>query len=502
MARANDIVSESADLDRALVSGIAWSAIMRWSSQFVSWFATFYAARLLLPGDYGIVSMAMVAIGVARMVENFGLDAIFIQDRTIGGVQQARLAGLMILLGVVLCCVYVALARPIAGFFGETNVVWAVSLLSVLFVTDALQVVPRATLQRDLAFGKLAVLALLQVLVTQSVLIAAALAGWGFKSLVLNSLAGALFTTALLIFWRPYAVQWPRELASLTKPLLQGWRNLASGLGYYVYSSADQTIIGRVLGKDSLGVYSFATSLSTTAMQEVGAVVTKVVPGIFSASQQRRADLRRYFLVLTEVVAYLTMPMSIGLALTADMIVAVALGPKWQGVVAPLRILCAYTAFSNAQLLMSHLLTWTGQFRAQMWCTMVTAVILPVAFFVAAPHGLDAVALVWAIVYPITNLPAIIVGLRTISISAWQWFGALYPALLAGVLMAVAVLVLRSTLPDSMSVAIRCAVSVAAGAIVYTAALIVFFRQRVLALIAMVRAARKRPSGDTSVSPA
>ena len=463
---------------------------MRWSSQLISWVATFYAARILVPGDYGIASMAMVAIGFARMVENFGLDSIFIQDRSIQGVQQARLAGLVLLAGVFLSLLYMALARPIASFFGEPNAVWAVTGLSALFITDALQVVPRATLQRELAFGKLAVLAMLQMLVTQSVLVTAALAGWGFKSLVVNSLAGAVFATGLLIIWRPYPLQWPRELSSLARPLLQGWRNLVSGLGYYLYSTADQALIGRFLGKDALGTYSFATSLSTTAMQEVGAVVTKVVPGIFSASQYRRDDLRRYFLVLTEVVAYLTMPMSIGLALTADMVVAIALGPKWQAVVVPLRILCAYTAFSNAQILISHLLVWTGQFRAQMWCTIVTAVALPIGFFLAVGHGLDAVALVWAILYPLTNIPAVIIGLRTISTSVLQWFGALYPAVAACAFMTVAVLAVRELLPEGESVLVRFGIAASTGAVVYGLALFMFFRERVLAIMAIVRVAR------------
>ena len=54
-------------------------------------------------------------------------------------------------------------------------------------------------------------------------------------------------------------------------------------------------------------------------------MVSQVVPGVFSATQDRRAELRRYFLILTEFVSYLTLPMAVGLALTADLVVPVAL---------------------------------------------------------------------------------------------------------------------------------------------------------------------------------
>ena len=443
--------------------------------------------------------MATVAVGLARMIEDFGLDSIFVQDKSIQGEQQARLAGFIIFVGIALCLCYVLLAGPIASFFGEPRVAWAVTGFSVLLLTDSLQVVPRAMLQRDLAFGRLALLAFLQVLVTQVVLVVAAKAGWGFKSLVVNALASAFFSTALLILWRPYAVMWPRELASLAKPLLQGWRMLASRLAYYTYSNVDQTLIGRLLGKDALGAYSFATSLSTTAMQEVGAVVTKVVPGIFSASQNNRSDLRRYFLLLTELVAYLTMPLSIGLALTADMVVALVLGPQWHAVAAPLRILCAFTAFSNAQLLISHLMVWTGQFRAQMWCTFVTAIALPIGFLVAVDHGLEGIALVWAVVYPISNIPAVIVGLRTIETTSRQWFVALAPALSACAIMAGAVICARVYLPQEMTPALRCGLSILTGAFVYCLTLFICFGTRLRGIVSIVRATKiSRPLPSNS----
>ena len=196
-------------LDRALVSGIAWTAVLRWGAQLASWIATAFAARLLTPGDYGIIAMATIGIGLLRMVEDFGLDAILVQDRSIAGVQQARLAGLVVAIGVTFCAVFLALAQPIAIFFREPQVAWAVAGLSVLCVTDALQVVPRAMLQRQLEFRRFAMIAPVQVLATQSVLLVAAASGWGFWALITSSIAGAVAVTAVLVVWRPYAVAWP-----------------------------------------------------------------------------------------------------------------------------------------------------------------------------------------------------------------------------------------------------------------------------------------------------
>lgn len=489
--------AEGRQIDHSLVAGMAWTAALRWPAQAISWIATAYAARLLAPGDYGLVSMAMIAIGLVRMVEDFGLDAVFVQDRSIVGDALARLAGFVLAAGVLLCGLFMLLSYPIAAFFGEPQVAPVVMLLSLLCLADALQVVPRAALQREMQFAKLAWAQFFQVVVTQGVLVVGARLGWGIWALVFNTLAGAFAVTALLLVWHPYAVRWPRRAGSLARPLLQGWRVLASRAAYYAYSTADQVVVGRLLGKEALGAYSFATTLSTTLSQEIASVVSRVVPGVFSAVQSRPEALRRYFLVLTELVAYLTLPISIGIALTADYAVSIVLGPQWQAVVMPLRILCLYAAFYTSQMLVGQLLMWTGQFRANMWCSVLAGVVLPLGFLVGTRWGLEGVAWAWSVVFPLVNLPAMVISFRTIDAGFGAWLRALLPAGVSCLGLAAALLATRSALAADVSVGVAATLAVAAGALGYLATLLLLFRRRLLAMLDFLRALKHRQLGDT-----
>ena len=178
-------------LDRELVSGIAWTAVLRWSAQIISWIATAVAARLLAPGDYGVMSMAMLAVGLVRMVDDIGLDAVLVQDRGIAGDSQARLAGLAILIGASASALMALLAQPVAAFFREPEVAAVVGVLGTLTLIEALQVIPRAGLQRALEYRRLAWAQFIQVVATQSVLVAGAYLGWRYWALVSSTLAGA-----------------------------------------------------------------------------------------------------------------------------------------------------------------------------------------------------------------------------------------------------------------------------------------------------------------------
>jgi O-antigen/teichoic acid export membrane protein len=483
---------DSSAIDRSLVSGMAWTAVLRWSAQVISWIGTAIAARLLSPGDYGLVGMAMLAIGLVRMVEDFGMDAVLVQDRTISGERQARLAGLILLAGFACSALFVALSVPIAGFFREPQVAELVMALSLLCVIDAMQVIPRAILQREMEFQRLAWLQLIQVVCTQAVLLAGVYLGWGVWSLVFNTLGGALIVTLLLLLWRPFELRWPREIAQLAKPLLQGWRILASRFAWYAYTSADQTVIGRVLGKDALGTYSFAMTFSTTVSQEIASVLSRVVPGVFSTVQHLQHELRRYFLVLTELLSYLALPVSFGIAVTADLVVAIVLGPQWTAVVVPLQILCIYAAFYSCQVLIGHLLLWTGRFRANMWCSVLAATVMPLGFYVGSRWGLVGIAWVWVIGFPLVNLPAFVISCRAINISGWHWLNAFVPALVGCAALVAAVLATRAVLPSTLPLPIYTVACVGVGMATYVATLLLFFRKRLLAVRAFLYVLRRK----------
>ncbi len=486
-----DTVTEDAtQLDRTLISGMAWTAVLRWFAQLISWAATLYAARILVPADYGVVAMGMIPIGLMRMVEDFGLDSVLVQNRSIVGDQQSRLAGLALLVGIGCSLLFLGLAQPLASFFREPTVALAISALSVLFILDAVQIVPKATLQRNLEFRRLALVWLVQVFFTSAALVLGAYFRLGYWALILNTLAGAAAATLLLVWWHPYTIAWPSQIGTLTVHIRQGWRVLMSRATWYAYTSADQTVIGRMLGKDLLGAYSFATTFANVGNQEITSIVSRVVPGVFSQVQEQRSELRRYFLVLTELVAYLAFPIAAGIALTADHAMAVILGPQWSAVVLPLRILCIYSAFCAAQILVAHILMWTGQFRALMWCSVLTAVVLPLGFIFASRYGLPGIAWAWAILFPLTNIPPLIIGFRTIGISVTAWLSVLWPAIVASAGMAIAVTGIRMAMPESMSTPIQFAASTATGAATYATIIWFGFRPRIQALIDIVKAAR------------
>src|SRR5262249_25660783 len=109
----------------------------------------------------------------------------------------------------------------------------------------------------------------------------------------------------------------------------------------------------------------------------------------------------------------------------------------------------------------------------------------------ARSAGLIGMALVWAILYPLVNVPALYLGLRTLSLSFLGWLDALKPAAIASAAMAVAVFGGRAmTLQQSPWVRVTGGRLVAA--LVYAAVLWFGFRSRVLEIFRVIKSVRSR----------
>lgn len=486
------------ELDQSLFQGIAWTAAGRWVAQAISWIATLYVARILTPGDYGIVSMATIPIGLARLIEGLGLDAILLQDKSLTREQLQRLAGAGLLLGAMLTLIYLGLSVPISLYFNEPQVALIISVLSLTFIFDALQILPRALLQRDLQFRTLAWINGLQVAIAAVTMALAARAGWTYWALVLNTLVSYALITVVLFLQQPIIPAWPNNLHKLTRPMLSGWHILVSRFAYYGYSSADSTIIGRVLGKEALGIFGFATTFASLPVREVTSLMSGVVPGVFTTVQADRQELRRYFFFLTETVSYLTLPASLGLAITADDFVPLALGDAWSGVITPLRLLCIYMAMYSSQDLVAHVLLWTGHFAINMWLSLFALTILPVCFYVGAHFGLTGVAAGWIIGFPLSALPAFIYVNRILRCSAIDYWHTLRPAITGCIAMLGAVILVRAWLPADWHHGVRLGIQSFTGAATYAGFMFFLFGDRIHTIYTV---AVKAKAGNTASRP-
>ncbi len=480
---------EASKLGGSLLSGLAWTGAAKWSGQVLSWVSTLLVARILMPEDYGLVQMAMIYIGIGKLVNEMGIGYSVVTLRSLSRLQIGQLNGLALGFGLVSFASSTALAYPISWFFHAPKLPPVIMVLSVTFVMAALRTVPAALLEKALRFKLLALIDGIQVAVLALSALGFALLGWGYWALVLSHVVAGLVWTGATLAAAGHRLSRPR-FSELREAIGFSSHTLASRLAWYVYSNADFVIAGRVLGEAALGAYTLAWTIAGTAVEKITTLVIRVTPAFFARIQNDSAALRSYLLRITEGLAIITFPASWGIALVVREFVLVLLGEKWTPAIAPLQLLAFYACFRSIAPLLSPILRVRGESRFNTICGVISAVILPVAFLVGSRWGTVGIATAWIVFHPLVTLPLFWRVCRKIDLPPMAYLRALWPALSSSILMAAAVLGMKRAMIGQTSMAMLLLAEVAVGAVVYCAVVGLLHRNRFRVFIEFVRQAR------------
>lgn len=481
-------VLQTSAFDGSLVRGLAWTGAVKWGSQLLTWLSTIVVARLLIPEDYGLVAMAGVLLGVISLFNEFGLGAAVVALRNITDDQITRIHGLASMFGLAGFLVSCLVAIPTGQFFGAPEVAHIMMVMGAGLVLVAMRSVPLAVLEKELRFKFLAFLEGGQSIVATLATLGLAWWGAGYWALVGGGLAGSAAATVVLTVHRPLRRAWP-TMQSLREVIRFSSHVLVSRVCWYIASSSDVFIAGRVLGQAVVGVYSFATTIANIPMDKVSALASRVMPAFYSSVQTDPTALRRYLLLLTEGVSLITFPVGVGVSFVAEDGVGMLLGEKWLGVIAPLKVLACWAVVRSVFTLISPILYVTGGSRLAMFNSLLCAILYPIGFLVGSRWGAVGLAVAWIIVQPPSWVPIYYHVLRAIGLSIWTYLGALWPAFIGTATMAGGIYLFIHVIPPDTLPYVRLIGEVVCGTVMYIGVVMLFYRDRLMQFVALIRSA-------------
>jgi O-antigen/teichoic acid export membrane protein len=335
-------------------------------------------------------------------------------------------------------------------------------------------------LQKELRFKLLSVIEATKAVFAALVALGLAWMGLGYWALVGALVAGTVYSTLAELVWARHEFSWPR-MRELGKVLRFSSHVISSRLSWYCYNGADFLVAGRLLGAAPLGLYSMARSTASIPLEKVTGLITSVTPAFFSSVQHDRAALRRYLLSISQSIALLVFPMTVGLALVAEDLVAVLLGEKWAATVVPLQLLSVYVAFRCLVVVLPQLMFVTGQSRFNMYHSACVLLVLPIGFVLGSRWGVVGISVVWASLYPVLELPALWRVFRSVGLGFRDYIRALVPPASSVAVMALAVLAVRSWMSALPATWLVLTIEVIAGAIAYLGTLFVLHRSTLIA---------------------
>lgn len=330
-------------LKRQATAAVFWVGVSSAVNNLFTMLIRYVLARMLLPQQFGLVSMALLAIDFLNMFREMGFASALIYRK--GDVRKA--ADTAFITVVILACVLFVLAFAsapfVAAFFRAPQLTAVLRVLAINIVISAFGQVQFALLAKELAFREKLLPDLVPTLVYGLVAVSLALMNMGVWSLVIARIVDSILTSLLswvvVPWWRPRFRFDKREAKELFD---YGKHIVGSSLLIYFITNLDNTFIGRVLGPEQLGFYGFAYNQANMPATQISKIIGQVLFPAYSRIQDDPTALRSAFFRTLHYVAVLSTPIAVGIIAFAAPFINILYGDRWAPAILPLQILGLY----------------------------------------------------------------------------------------------------------------------------------------------------------------
>lgn len=388
-------------LGNKIKSALFWASVSKIASQVINWGMTLVVIRILSPNDYGLMAMAMIFISFLFLFNELGLAQAVIQTNQINDSQLKQIFGIVLLLHLVFFVIIYFGAPFIAILFAMDELSPVVKTLSLMFLLSAFTIIPRSLLERELEFHWIAVVDLVANLIGGFATLVLALCGFKVWALVYGSMSIMLIRVLMYNRYKPF-FKWPQfRINGIGEHLRFGGAISVERFLWYFYSQADTFIVGKVLGADSLGLYSVGKELASLPAQKLSPIVNQVMLPAFARMQNELSQVRSSILTSISNISIFAFPTFFGISAVSTDLIETFLGNKWAETTVVVSTLALIAPFGMLSAMILTGLKGIGRVDISLKNILTASIIFPLAFIVGVQWEILGICVAWVSLYPV-----------------------------------------------------------------------------------------------------
>jgi lipopolysaccharide exporter len=474
----------------------AWNYLVFALSKSSTLLMTVVVARMLEPSEFGLFALALLVVNLFDFVKDLGVAPALVQNRRDWRVIAPTGLTLSVLFGLFASGALAATANLTARALGHTELTAFIRVLAIGLAISALSTIPAAWLRRSMNFSARLVPEASGALTKTVLTIGLAATGHGIWSLVYGQLAATAVMT-VLYWWVGRTHPRPAFNGAVARELIRfGIPVTAVALLAYAIYNVDYLAIGTRLGPTDLGLYTLAYRIPELVVLNLCIVVSEVLFSALSGLQHDRESLLKHYFDALVVVAALTAPIGVMLAVTARPLVDTLYGGNYAGSAPILSVLALYTILYSASFHAGDVFKAMGRPGVLTAINAGKLALLIGPIWWAAGHS--AVLVAWALLG--TEVVHFLIRMAVLHrITSVRWTGiadALVRPIAAALPMGVVLLCL-TRVTKGLPAVLELGLLIAAGAVIYAVLLRFTAPHLVTAALGMVRRRLPRTAATT-----
>lgn len=475
------------NLRQQTVTGMKFSALISVMKVILPIITYSFLLRFLDADEFGLVAMVFSFTGIVNIFQDSGLSSAVIHFQDTGKKELSTIFSFNVLFGILLAVGTFFSAPLVASFYNESELTHLIQIITISFIFFSVSQLHLTLLKKNLHFNVIARIEVIGNLSNSTMAVILAYHDFGALSLVYGNLTYAIVKTILLLLNKQeqFSMKLDFNFREIKKYFVFGYYHVGEKLINFFNSNVDQILIGKMLGKASLGYYSIAMQLVAQPLQKINPMINQVIFPVFSKIQNENEKLKNAYYEMLRYLSLINFPLLLGLAAVAFPFMEVYSGSGWEQSAVIIQILAVNALVVVVNNPVGSLQLAKGRPELGFYWNLAVAFLMPVSIFFAAKFDLVTVAVVRLGLYYILYIFMYLFLIKPlIGKSLKQYFidSFALPFLAAGFMAGIVYLVINMIyLPEVYELA----TGVITGIFVYAILIFVFYKKDVSSLYKM-----------------
>lgn len=460
------------NINQRMARGVAWMVAARLADRSVGLLSTIILARLLVPGDFGLIAMATAIGGMLDLLGAFGFDVALIQKSKTERRHYDTAWTLNLIFGVVCGLGMIVLAEPAAAFYNEPRLSTVMYVLSISSFVIGLNNIGIVDFRKELNFRQEFIFIFVRRAVTFFFTITMAIVFRSYWALLLGILLGRIVNCIMSYVMSSYrprlSLSAGRELFGFSK-----WIFVNNLLNFLRHDGCT-FIIGKMFGARELGIYRVSYELSNLPSTELVAPINRVAfPGY--AKMKTVDEIKFSYLTLLGLITLVIVPIGVGIAAVAEPMVLTVLGSQWIDAAALVAILAISGAINATQTNNTSVYLAMGKpHKITIFQTCYLAILFPTLYFSMKQYGIVGVGYAYLIAQVVDAILQICLSKNLLHFSWSDIARVIWRPVIAALIMYVGVTLVDREIHEQAAW-LRMFTDILAGIAVYSSVILVFW---------------------------
>ena len=382
---------------------LLWSGVQQFVVFGIQFGVGVLLARLLNPYDFGVIAMQGVFFAISNAFIDCGLEGALIQKKECTKADANSAFIYSVSISVALYVLLFLAAPIIEDFYHTPNLGKVIRISALVLMINAVGIVPRSLLQRQLRFKELALASTTIQFAAGFVAVMMAYHGYAYWALVGQTLlAAGLMAVAYYIFTR----WWPSyqfSMDSFRQLITFGLPMLLTALVHSIYNNLYSLVIGKRYDARQLGLYNRSENYSCYVAYSLSDMSMRALYPILSRVQDDLAQLKVAALRILHASAFIVVPINMFLLIKAEDIICILLTDKWLEMVPLMRVMCISSMAYVVANLHTNLFKAIGRTQILFICELIKKILGILILLITFQYGL--MVMVWGLlIYAVLNI--------------------------------------------------------------------------------------------------